>query len=92
MRPCSQPGCPNLSDRTRCSDHQRQHDAVRNASPERAIYRGDWPAYSRQRRKAQPWCSVCGSPRDLTVDHTTDMVVCRRCHRPESHGGVRSRF
>jgi hypothetical protein len=86
MRPCLD--CGALSPATRCPAHQRQRQQQRNASPARDIYRGDWPAYSRQRREAQPWCSLCGSLSDLTVDHTTDMVVCRHCHRTERHGGV----
>jgi hypothetical protein len=86
VRPCLD--CGALSRATRCPACTKQRASQRNAAPQRDIYRGDWPAYSRQRRAEQPWCSLCGSPTDLTVDHTTDMVVCRRCHPTDRDGGV----
>jgi hypothetical protein len=91
MRPCLEPRCPNLTNATRCRTHQQQHDARRNASPDRDKYRGDWARTSRQARAASPLCALCGATDDLTLDHTTWLVVCRRCHRPEAHGGVRRR-
>ena len=79
-RACLVAGCPALTSRTRCPAHERAWQAARNARPERAIYRGSWPAESRAIRAAQPWCSACGSGGDLTVDHPTRAVLCRRCH------------
>ena len=46
-----------------------------------AVYYGpEWRKHSKARRQEQPWCTVCSTPDDLTVDHHTDWVLCRSCH------------
>ena len=83
MRPCIEdhPEGLVLTDGTRCALHERLRDRARNASPRRALYRDGWPAESRRIRAEQPWCSRCGRPSDLTVDHAAGgLVLCRRCH------------
>src|ERR1044071_6360750 len=37
----------------------------------RALYGGNWNRYSRTMRATTPWCSVCGTQEDLTMDHET---------------------
>jgi 5-methylcytosine-specific restriction protein A len=55
-------------------------------------YDYDWQRLSRLARTLQPWCSRCGSKRDLTADHILSlanggsniienvMVLCRKCN------------
>ena len=57
-------------------------------------YSGAWRRASSAARKAQPWCSLCGSTTDLTGDHVIPLarggdpeppaeeivVLCRRCN------------
>ena len=81
MRPCLTPGCPELVDKGRCSKHTKR-------TADRG-YGAAWQRTSKAARQAQPWCSLCYSPGDLTLDHTTGLVVCRSCHRSEAQGGVR---
>ena len=72
--------CPRLTTRTRCPQCEREWQRQRNARPGRAIYNGEWAAYSRAAREAQPWCSHCYTSDDLTVDHGGAGVLCRSCH------------
>ena len=66
---------------TRCERHEAAFQTWRNAQPgRRALYQGDWPAESRAIRRANPYCSVCGSVDGLTVDHPTRHVFCRTHH------------
>ena len=51
------------------------------------LYHGEWPAHSRERRADEPWCHAdevglpaCYATTDLTVDHGTDLPLCRSCH------------
>lgn len=55
-------------------------------------YDSQWRKISRLMRQAQPWCSFCGLPFDLTVDHILPLsmggtnepanlrVLCRSCN------------
>lgn len=84
MRPCNTPGCPNLSERTRCALHQKQADKAYNAKPERrALYDPAWDKHSRKRRAEQPWCSMQDTTCKgvLSVDHPTDAVLCLSHHK-----------
>ncbi len=81
MRPCLTHGCPTLVERGYCTAH-------RTTTTQRG-YDYQWQKVSKAARAAQPWCSTCGRTDDLTVDHTTDAVYCRSCHRSEAQGGVR---
>lgn len=91
-RPCLgfNGSCPNagLTQKTRCRDCERRFQAARNRRPERGIYGGKWRAVSKAAREEQPFCSLCYAIDDLTLDHTSGMVVCRSCHRSEKQGGV----
>lgn len=81
MQVCIEPGCGMLTKGRRCTRHESQRQRTRNADPKRIVlYKGDWPAESRRIRAEQPWCSVCYSERDLTVDHPTRAVLCRSHH------------
>lgn len=55
-------------------------------------YDHEWNKLSRLARQIQPWCSRCGSQKDLTADHILSlanggsntlsniMVLCRSCN------------
>ena len=77
MRACIEPGCANLTQRTRCPNHARQKEQRRTG---RDKYDYQWQQLSRQLRAQTPWCGVCGSGLDLTVDHPTRAVLCRSHH------------
>lgn len=79
-RPCLVAGCPSPAHRQgpRCQLHQRIHDAERNHR--RTQYTGPWKTTSRRARAEQPWCTRCGTPDDLTLDHETGTVECRPCN------------
>lgn len=78
LRICVTCGARYRTDGSRCRPCELAHQRARNAA--RPQYAGTWPAYSRARRKAQPWCSICGAVGDTTVDHDTDLVMCVHCN------------
>jgi 5-methylcytosine-specific restriction enzyme A len=55
-------------------------------------YDYEWQKLSRLARKIQPWCSRCGTNKDLTADHILSlenggsnileniMILCRKCN------------
>lgn len=82
-RPCLDCGISTYG--TRCPACERFRQAVRNRT--RKHLGGTWPALSRAMRRAQPWCSICGTPYDLTADHVKPrslehgaIVLCRQCN------------
>lgn len=90
---CIEPGCPLLTDGTRCAPHESAFQKRREERPARAAYRGGWAKRSRDARRTEPWChriqpdgSVCGQTHDLTLDHETGRVECRPCN--SSHRGT----
>ena len=83
MRPCLEPRCPELTNRTRCTEHERAYQRARNAKPERAVlYTAEWQRYSRQRRKASPVCAMADPScrGTLSVDHESLAVLCISHH------------
>ena len=100
------PSCGDVFDRddsaaARCPACQpkRRRESVRpwrGTSTERG-YDAAWRRLSRRARHIQPWCSDCGSPDDLTADHSPAAwqrrdagkrirledidVVCRPCNQ-----------
>ncbi len=68
-----------------CHPCQVVRERKRNAT--RPHYGGEWRRTSQAQRRAQPWCSVCGSTTDLTVDHIVPRslegglaTLCRSCN------------
>jgi hypothetical protein len=78
QRPCLDCGTLTRNPHSRCRPCHLTHQKTRNQN--RTQYTGPWYAYSRRRRKEQPWCSICQTTQDLTVDHDTDQVMCRPCN------------
>lgn len=70
--------CNRLTTGTRCPPCTAER---------RKVYGPEWQRLSRDARAAQPWCSICGSTEDLTVDHVEPrslaagvQTLCRRCN------------
>jgi hypothetical protein len=95
MRPkviCLEAGCGNLTEYPpRCDEHSTHPAPPGGYVFPKARYDRAWKKLSAQLRAEQPWCSMCGSNVDLTVDHvlpgTTDggvMVLCRPCNSRKS--------
>ena len=92
MRPrviCLTTGCGNITDQPpRCDEHStHRHGGNATGRLPRTRYGAAWDRLSKQARADQPWCTRCGSPDDLTLDHvipgTSDgglMVLCRPCN------------
>lgn len=89
MKPCLV--CGEVTDRHRCPAHAlpdlRAKDRVTRTRPAR------WKRLSARLRRAQPFCSECGTRYDLTVDHVMPLahggdpfdetnldVLCRSCN------------
>lgn len=93
-RSCIEPGCGEVSDETRCLLHRGE--VTRKGNTTQRGYDQRWRRLSERARKAQPWCSDCGSRYDLTGDHSVRAwmrydaglvirlkdvdVVCRSCN------------
>ena len=88
-------GAPSVN--SRCGAH-----VVQRLKPSRPEYaNAAWRKLSRAMRAKQPWCSVCFTNRDLTLDHLVPLakggavvpdasgvvVLCRSCN---SRRGARS--
>lgn len=85
--------------------NKRMADPLKYA-PRKNGYTPAWDRLSKQARGLQPWCSDCGTPDDLTADHSTTAwhryerglpirlqdidVVCRTCNA--ERGPARGQF
>lgn len=62
MRPCIQPGCPELVERGRCAKHRKSYQRETNAHrrvPTSHYLSDRWKGLRRQVLAAHPWCA-CG--------------------------------
>lgn len=100
IKPCVMCGTPSRG--SRCHEHRVKD--TRRARRERgqAAYDEKWRALSTAARRAQPWCSDCGSSSDLTADHVLPKSVvpelvhaaenvavrCRSCNSRRGTTGV----
>jgi hypothetical protein len=84
---CSEPGCPQLTDRGRCEPHRLQHQRTKNRGAPTRQARGLDATYQRLRTQVlaeEADCWVCGMrvdqalpgihPEGPTVDHITRRV------------------
>lgn len=99
LRPCITCGEP--SEHARCDEHA----LTPPKSPRDFGYDAAWDKLSVRARRMQPFCSRCGTPEDLTCDHTEEAwrrkargqvirladvdVLCRSCNG--SKGSARPR-
>lgn len=78
QRVCS--GCGVITDKRRCPDCTRKHEATR-ARRSKGNYDSGWRTLTARAKKEHPWCANCltgGTPDNpLTGDHIT----------PRRHGG-----
>lgn len=81
-RVCLETGCPTLTDRTRCPEHERERDRARGSSTER----GYGTEHRKLRAQLAPAaigtnCHFCGKPmlssQSLALDHTEDRTGYR---------------
>lgn len=79
LRACLDCGAP--SPWTRCALHRQSRTRIRNGNRR----------FAKDVIAAQPWCSICGSTRDLTSDHVQALArggsnekpqrtLCRPCN------------
>lgn len=89
------PECGTVTPSTYCDEH-RPKSAPKARSTKARGYGTTWRKLSERARRAQPWCSDCGTTSDLTTDHTPEAwrrvelglairladvdVVCRPCN------------
>lgn len=77
-RPCIECGLISRNG-TRCVGCYRAYHRRRNHARV-SLYGGTHQATSKAARKAQPWCSVCGSGQRLSWDHEHGQVECMPCN------------
>lgn len=65
QQPCLTCGEPTQG--ARCDLHKPKHPP-KKPTVERG-YDSQWQKLSKRARELQPWCTVCGSTRDLQADH-----------------------
>lgn len=78
QRPCLTCGTLTRNPTSRCRPCQQAHDQARNAR--RPQYAGTWKTTSKKARQEQPWCSLCGTTQNLTLDHEHGQVECKSCN------------
>lgn len=78
MRVCLDCGKRHRHDGPRCWACYSARERARNAT--RTQYAGRWRATSRRARHAVPYCAMCGTTADLTLDHEHGQVECRSCN------------
>jgi 5-methylcytosine-specific restriction enzyme A len=86
LRACMNCGQPTRM--TRCvpcgAEQAKRWRAARGPMPS-SVARGydqSWRKLSIRARRAQPWCSDCGTTDDLTVDHTPEAWEAKAAGRP----------
>lgn len=85
-RPCSYPGCPNLTDRRFCGKHQKQENRryeKYDLSPEvKKRYGRAWKKIRDRHMAEYPLCEMCKKQGRLTPAEEIHHIV------PLSHGGT----
>jgi 5-methylcytosine-specific restriction protein A len=77
MKPCSYPGCPNLTQERYCAEHKqaeaRRYDQRRGSAAQRG-YGRDWQRYRVSFLAEHPWCVECLKQGIHTVATIVDHV------------------
>lgn len=77
QRPCSRPGCRNLTRERFCTEHQadiRQYDRYRGSSYERG-YNSEWRAYRVWYLQEHPICVECKRAGILEASTVVDHII-----------------
>jgi 5-methylcytosine-specific restriction protein A len=97
-RPCTHPGCPELSATGRCANHPRPgsfRDPNRPSPRERG-YPSNWPKLRLLVLAQQPVCGACELNPSSMVDHIRPLInggtndlgnlrgICFECHRAKT--------
>ncbi len=78
-RPCLNCGQLTRNPAGRCRPCELRHQKARNEK-RKHLYGGDWAKRSKEARRAQPACVLCGTPFDLTLAPERGQVECRSCN------------
>ena len=88
-RPCSYPGCPNLTDRRYCVEHERKenkhYEQYGRDPAERKPYGRAWKRIRDSYIAAHPLCEQCQKEGRITPAEEVHHIL------PLSHGGTHSR-
>lgn len=88
---CTEPGCPELVQGSRCTKHAKQAQARRAARETWRDYGADWQRVRKLILKREPACRMCGQ-KATDVDHITPLKdggthdpsnlrpLCHSCH------------
>lgn len=72
---CTHPGCPELTTRTRCDEHQRTHQNDTRRRYQRNDYGPEWPAVRRRQLRREPCCRHCALDGTTTLATVVDHIV-----------------
>lgn len=94
LKPCID--CGVLGPTTTCPEHTVISERYPKDSPRKRGYNTAWDKLSRRARRLQPFCTNCGTKKDLTLDHSPEaweahdagkpitmsmvQVLCRPCN------------
>lgn len=74
LKPCLSCGTP--CENGRCTDcateNRKQYGNKRTGTATQRGYDRRWRLLSEKARRIQPWCSDCGSDKNLTADHSEE--------------------
>jgi len=77
LRPCNQPGCPELVESGYCEKHQkakRKSDDSRRDKKVRSLYNYRWQQYSKRFLRKNPLCVKCRSNGRVKASEVTDHI------------------
>jgi 5-methylcytosine-specific restriction protein A len=104
LRPCSEPGCPEIGRSRFCVGHRRDFDAQRRTD----TYDSVWRKLRRVVLATEPLCRACRAADRIEAAHEVDHVIpigaggdrldianlqplCASCHRAKSATESRAR-
>lgn len=73
-RPCTTPGCPELTDGGPCEKHKRQREQQRGSSTERG-YDGRWERARKAWLAEHPLCAECERNGRVTAATVVDHII-----------------
>ena len=77
MRPCSFPGCPNLTDGKYCEEHKSKASKERPSAGKRG-YNSRWQKESKKFLETHPLCVLCLEDHKVTEATVVDHIIPHR--------------